>query len=77
MAYFLSLTLVFSPLSHVERLLNRISNGVLAEDRYEAVTELQSLVAESHSAQLAVRATGCAPFLSFKKNLYHVSLLVQ
>ena len=44
--------------SYVERLLDRISNGVLADDRRSAVTELQSLVAESRSAQMAFGAMG-------------------
>ncbi|XP_042508019.1 golgin candidate 6 isoform X2 [Macadamia integrifolia] len=44
--------------SYVERLLDRISNGVLAEDRRTAIAELQSVVAESHSAQLAFGAMG-------------------
>jgi len=47
-------------------LLDRISNGVLADDRRAAVTELQSLVAESRSAQLAVGAMGDSSFLSSK-----------
>lgn len=44
--------------SYVERLLDRISNGVLAEDRRTAIAELQSVVAESHAAQLAFGAMG-------------------
>ncbi|XP_043709225.1 golgin candidate 6-like isoform X2 [Telopea speciosissima] len=44
--------------SYVERLLDRISNGALAEDRRTAIAELQSVVAESHSAQLAFGAMG-------------------
>lgn len=44
--------------SYVERLLDRISNGVLAEDRRAAITELQSVVAESRAAQLAFGAMG-------------------
>lgn len=44
--------------SYVERLLNRISNGVLAEDRRTAMAELQSIVAESRGAQLAFGAMG-------------------
>lgn len=53
--------------SYVERLLDRISNGVLAEDRRAAVTELQALVAESRSAQLAVGAMGFPILLSVLK----------
>ncbi|KAJ4961965.1 hypothetical protein NE237_021875 [Protea cynaroides] len=44
--------------SYVERLLDRISNGVLADDRRTAIAELQSVVAENHSAQLAFGAMG-------------------
>lgn len=42
----------------MERLLDRISNGVLAEDRRAAMTQLQTIVAESRSAQLAFGAMG-------------------
>lgn len=44
--------------SYVERLLDRISNGVLAEDRRNAIIELQSVVAETRAAQLAFGAMG-------------------
>ncbi|KAK8593008.1 hypothetical protein V6N12_045097 [Hibiscus sabdariffa] len=44
--------------SYVERLLDRISNGVLVEDRRNAIAELQSIVAESHAGQLAFGAMG-------------------
>ncbi|KAJ4827560.1 Golgin candidate 6 [Turnera subulata] len=44
--------------SYVERLLDRISNGVLADDRRNAMAELQSIVAESRAAQLAFGAMG-------------------
>ncbi|GAV78700.1 Uso1_p115_head domain-containing protein/Uso1_p115_C domain-containing protein [Cephalotus follicularis] len=44
--------------SYVERLLDRISNGTLAEDRRIAIAELQSVVAESRAAQLAFGAMG-------------------
>ncbi|OMO69269.1 hypothetical protein COLO4_29171 [Corchorus olitorius] len=44
--------------SYVERLLDRISNGKLAEDRRSAIVELQSVVAESRGAQLAFGAMG-------------------
>ncbi|KAF8397583.1 hypothetical protein HHK36_016503 [Tetracentron sinense] len=44
--------------SYVERLLDRISNGVLAEDRRAAIAELQSVVAESRAAQMAFGAMG-------------------
>ncbi|KAK1408279.1 hypothetical protein QVD17_39918 [Tagetes erecta] len=44
--------------SYVERLLDCIKNGKLAEDRRNAMAELQSVVAESHSAQLAFGTMG-------------------
>lgn len=44
--------------SYVARLLDRISNGVLAEDRRNAIIELQSVVAETRAAQLAFGAMG-------------------
>lgn len=44
--------------SYVERVLDRISNGQLAEDRRTAMVELQSVVAESRAAQLAFGAMG-------------------
>lgn len=44
--------------SYVERVLDRISNGQLAEDRRTAMVELQSVVAESRAAQLAFGALG-------------------
>uniref|UniRef100_A0A2P2MPS6 Golgin candidate 6 n=1 Tax=Rhizophora mucronata TaxID=61149 RepID=A0A2P2MPS6_RHIMU len=50
--------------SYVERLLDRISNGVLAEDRRSAMAELQSVVAESHAAQLAFGAMGFPVLMS-------------
>ena len=45
-------------ISYVERLLDRISNGVLADDKRNALTELQAVVAESNDAQLAFGAMG-------------------
>ncbi|CAI9772678.1 unnamed protein product [Fraxinus pennsylvanica] len=53
--------------SYVERLLDRISNGVLAEDRRTAIVELQSVVTESHAAQLAFGAMGFPVLLSVLK----------
>lgn len=44
--------------SYVERLLDRISNGTLADDRRTSIMELQSVVSESHAAQLAFGAMG-------------------
>ncbi|PKI79148.1 hypothetical protein CRG98_000440 [Punica granatum] len=53
--------------SYVERLLDRISNGVLAEDRRNAIAELQSVVAESRAAQLAFGAMGFPVLMSVLK----------
>ncbi|XP_020587913.1 golgin candidate 6 isoform X2 [Phalaenopsis equestris] len=53
--------------SHVEQLLDRVNNGVLAEDRRSAITELQQVVAESSSAQLAFSAMGLPVLLSVLK----------
>ncbi|KAJ8750398.1 hypothetical protein K2173_014313 [Erythroxylum novogranatense] len=53
--------------SYVERLLDRISNGVLAEDRRNAMIELQSIVAESRGAQLAFGAMGFPVLMSVLK----------
>lgn len=44
--------------SYIERLLDRISNGTLADDRRTSIMELQSVVSESHAAQLAFGAMG-------------------
>ncbi|KAL4570751.1 hypothetical protein LXL04_026412 [Taraxacum kok-saghyz] len=49
--------LIFST-CYVERLLDCISNGQLADDRRNAMAELQSVVAESHAAQLAFGEMG-------------------
>lgn len=53
--------------SYVERLLDRISNGVLAEDRRNALAELQAVVAESHAAQLAFGGLGFPILLNVLK----------
>lgn len=53
--------------SGVERLLDRISNGVLADDRRAAISELQAVVAESGSAQLAFGAMGFPVLMSVLK----------
>lgn len=51
--------------SYVERLLDRISNGVLAEDRRTAMAELQSVVAESHAAKMAFGVMGMCFFSNY------------
>ncbi|KAL1551940.1 Golgin candidate 6 [Salvia divinorum] len=53
--------------SYVERLLDRISNGVLADDKRNAMTELQAIVAESNDAQLAFGAMGFPILLNVLK----------
>ncbi|XP_054812586.1 golgin candidate 6 isoform X2 [Prosopis cineraria] len=53
--------------SYIERLLDRISNGKLAEDRRNAITDLQLVVSESHSAQLAFGAMGFPVMLGVLK----------
>ncbi|XP_015879121.3 golgin candidate 6 [Ziziphus jujuba] len=53
--------------SYIERLLDRISNGKLAEDRRTAMVELQSVVAESNAAQLAFGAMGFPVMISVLK----------
>ncbi|XP_076947434.1 golgin candidate 6-like [Bidens hawaiensis] len=44
--------------SYIERLLDCIKNGKLVEDRRNAMAELQAVIADSHSAQLAFGTTG-------------------
>ncbi|BAT06970.1 Os09g0135100, partial [Oryza sativa Japonica Group] len=44
--------------SYVERFLDCISNGTIPDDSRSAMTELQPLVAESHSAQMSFGAMG-------------------
>ncbi|XP_019439685.1 PREDICTED: golgin candidate 6-like isoform X1 [Lupinus angustifolius] len=53
--------------SYVERLLDRISNGKLEEDRRNAITELQAVVSESQASQLSIGATGFPIMLSILK----------
>ncbi|TKY50480.1 Golgin candidate 6 [Spatholobus suberectus] len=53
--------------SYVERLLDRISNGKLPEDRRNAITELQAVVSESQAFQLAFGAMGFPIMLSVLK----------
>ncbi|KAH6824986.1 golgin putative 6 [Perilla frutescens var. hirtella] len=53
--------------SYVERLLDRISNGVLADDRRNGMAELQAVVAESQAAQLAFGAMGFPTLLNVLK----------
>lgn len=49
---------------YVERLLDRISNGKLPEDRRNAITELQAVVSESQAFQLAFGAMGTSCHLN-------------
>uniref|UniRef100_A0A804RHN1 Golgin candidate 6 n=1 Tax=Zea mays TaxID=4577 RepID=A0A804RHN1_MAIZE len=53
--------------SYVERYLYRISNGTIPDDRRSAMTELQSLVAESRSAQMSFGAMGFPILLNILK----------
>ncbi|KAI9088234.1 hypothetical protein K1719_029955 [Acacia pycnantha] len=53
--------------SYIERLLDRINNGKLAEDRRNVITELQLVVSESNSAQLAFGAMGFPVMLGVLK----------
>jgi hypothetical protein len=59
-ASLISVNLNIVPLgcSYVERYLDRISNGTIPDDRRSAMTELQSLVAESRLAQMSFGAMG-------------------
>ncbi|KAG0470454.1 hypothetical protein HPP92_017154 [Vanilla planifolia] len=53
--------------SRVEHFLERISNGGVADDRRSAIIELQQVVTESSSAQLAFGAMGFPVILSVLK----------
>ncbi|RYR07150.1 hypothetical protein Ahy_B05g074471 isoform D [Arachis hypogaea] len=53
--------------SYVERLLDRISNGKLADDRRNAIIELQAVVSENQASQLAFGAMGFPVMLSVLK----------
>ncbi|ESQ32710.1 hypothetical protein EUTSA_v10003626mg [Eutrema salsugineum] len=53
--------------SYIQRLLDRISNGTLPDDRRTAIVELQSVVAESNAAQLAFGASGFPVIMSILK----------
>lgn len=61
--------------SYVERVLDRISNGQLAEDRRTAMVELQSVVAESRAAQLAFGAMGVC--FACQSNFSHMNLEIK
>jgi len=47
---------------YVERLLDRINNGKLPDDRRNAITELQAVVSENKAFQLAFGAMGISLF---------------
>ncbi|KAE9598979.1 hypothetical protein Lalb_Chr15g0086731 [Lupinus albus] len=53
--------------SYVERLLDRISNSKLEDDRRNAITELQAVVSESQASQLSIGAMGFPIMLSILK----------
>ncbi|CAH1443493.1 unnamed protein product [Lactuca virosa] len=61
--------------SYVERLLDCISNGQLADDRRNAMAELQSVVAESHAAQLAFGEMGFPVLLGVLKERDDVEMV--
>ncbi|XP_012568043.1 golgin candidate 6 isoform X2 [Cicer arietinum] len=52
---------------YVERLLDRINNGKLPDDRRNAITELQAVVSENRAFQLAFGAMGLPIMLSVLK----------
>ncbi|CAN1321817.1 Golgin candidate 6 [Linum perenne] len=54
--------------SYVQRLLDRISTGSLADDRRTALIELQSVVTENRAAQLAFGATGFPVLMGILKD---------
>ncbi|KAG7558989.1 Uso1/p115-like vesicle tethering protein C-terminal [Arabidopsis thaliana x Arabidopsis arenosa] len=54
--------------SYIQRLLDRISNGTLPDDRRTAIVELQSVVAESNAAQLAFGAAGFPVIMGILKD---------
>jgi hypothetical protein len=60
---------------YVERLLDRINNGKLPDDRRNAITELLSVVSENKAFQLAFGAMGI--FCFYQKNCFtFVSLIL-
>ncbi|XP_010425530.1 PREDICTED: golgin candidate 6 [Camelina sativa] len=54
--------------SYIQRLLDRISNGTLPDDRRTAIVELQSVVAESNAAQLSFGAAGFPVIMGILKD---------
>ncbi|PWA94816.1 Armadillo-like helical (mitochondrion) [Artemisia annua] len=63
--------------SYVERLLDCISNGKLADDRRNAMAELQSVVAESHAAQMAFGEMGFPVLLGVLRDRGDVEMEIQ
>ncbi|KAJ0952310.1 putative vesicle tethering protein Uso1/P115-like, head [Helianthus annuus] len=61
--------------SYVERLLDCIKDGKLPEDRRNAMAELQAVVAESHSAQLAFGTMGFPVLFGVLKELDDVEMV--
>ena len=65
---------MFCGSSYIERLLDRVSNGKLAEDRRNALVELQSVVAENRASQLAFGAMGqCFSFVYLRDSSVFLS----
>ncbi|KAJ0605255.1 putative vesicle tethering protein Uso1/P115-like, head [Helianthus annuus] len=62
-------------MSYVERLLDCIKDGKLPEDRRNAMAELQAVVAESHSAQLAFGTMGFPVLFGVLKELDDVEMV--
>ncbi|CAI8594565.1 unnamed protein product [Vicia faba] len=56
---------------YVERLLDRINNGKLPDDRRNAITELQAVVSENKAFQLAFGAMGLPIMLGVLKEERH------
>ncbi|PNY05251.1 golgin candidate 6-like protein [Trifolium pratense] len=56
---------------YVERLLDRINNGKLPDDRRNAITELQAVVSENKAFQLAFGAMGLPIILGVLKEERH------
>ncbi|XP_071726425.1 golgin candidate 6-like isoform X2 [Rutidosis leptorrhynchoides] len=61
--------------SYVERLLDCINNGKVVDDRRNAMAELQAVVADSHSAQLAFGTMGFPVLFGVLKEREDVELV--
>jgi len=61
----------------VEELLERISNGKLADDRRSAMQELEAAVAENRAAKLAFGAMGKQNYIPSRCWIYDVCVRSQ